>query len=142
MFQSVFATQPAFLGRLAGDTRQTAKTEERLEEQLPAVFQALQENSRQAAQLLARLQQEVTDRNQTIQNIETKLHELRQERTMLELTSEQREAIKGLIRRPQSLGEMLTSLDFWVGQVAVNTGFFVLGLIASWIDRWRISSGP
>jgi hypothetical protein len=115
--------------------RREAKTEERLEEQLAAVFHGLQENSRQATQLLARLQSEVTARNNTMQEIEMKLQELRQQRTLIELTSEQRQAIEGLVRRQPSPREIFTSLDFWLGRVAPSAFFFMMGIMASWLVR-------
>jgi hypothetical protein len=112
-----------------------AKREERLEDQLATAFNALQQNSQQVTQLLARGQREMAE-------IETTLRGLRQERAALELTPEQREVIKGLVRRQQTLREMLTSLDFWGGQVAVNACFFALGLITSWLDRRRRPRTP
>jgi DNA repair exonuclease SbcCD ATPase subunit len=128
-FTSAFLS--AGLSTLFQRERQETKTEARLEEQLPAVFQTLQENSRQATQLLARLQSEVANRNKAMQEIDTKLQELRQQRTLLELTPEQRQAIEGLVRRPVSLRDIFTSLDFWVGRfalsVTLSTVFFLLG---------------
>jgi hypothetical protein len=114
---------------------QEAKREEQLEDQMARALNALQQNTQDVTQMLARGQREMT-------GIETKLRELRQERAILELTPEQQEVIKSVVRRPQSLREMLASLDFWVGQVAVNACFFVLGLVTSWLGRRRTPSGP
>lgn len=115
-------------------TPSEVKTEEQFEEQLGSVFQTLEKNSQQATLLLTRLQNEVTRRNNAMQEAEAKLQELQQQRTLLELTSEQRQAIEGLVRRPQSARDIFTSLDFWLGRFALSTGFFVLGLLVS---RWR-----
>ncbi len=107
--------------------------EERLEEQLTAVFHSLEENSHQAAQLLTRLESEVATRHTAIQEIETKLQGLRQQRALLELTPEQQQAIEGLVRRPSSLRSIFTSLDFWVARFGLSFTFFVLGLLAGWL---------
>jgi hypothetical protein len=128
---ALLAILASVLSTLLAVKRREAKPEERLEEQLAAVFHGLEENSRQATQLLARLQSEVTARNNTMQEIETKLQELRQQRTLLELTSEQRQAIEGIVRRRSSLRDIFTSLDFWVGRFALSFSFFMLGLLAA-----------
>jgi hypothetical protein len=113
------------------DRRPEVQLEKGLEEQLGSMFHTLEENSRQATNLLARLQSEVTNRNRAMQEIETKLQELQQQRELLTLTPEQQQAIAGLVRRPSSLRDIFTSLDFWVGRFALSLGFFVLGLLVS-----------
>jgi hypothetical protein len=122
--------------------RPEVQPEERLEEQLASIFHALEENSRQATHLLTRLQSEITTRSKAMQGIETRLQELQQQRALLELTPEQRQAIEGLVRRPSSLRDILTSLDFWVGRFALSLGFFVLGLLVSRRGRRRTPDGP
>ena len=103
-----------------------------LEQEVTTTLQALQENSRQAIELTARLQTEVGNRTKSLQEMETTLEELRNRRTLLDLTTEQQKALQSLVRRPQSTGEILTSKEFWLGNVFVNvvTGiiFFVLGV--------------
>jgi chromosome segregation ATPase len=131
ILSAVLAALASLLSSLLAAKGRKAEPEEKLEEQLATVFRGLEENSRQATQLLARLQREVTTRNSTMQEIETKLQELRQQRTLLELTPEQRQAIEGLARRRPSLRDIFTSLDFWVGRFALSLSFFVLGLLAA-----------
>jgi hypothetical protein len=61
------------------------------------------------------------------------LGELRHQKTLLDLTPEQRNAIQSLLKKPPTLGEIYTSADFWFGRVLVSvlnsTIFFVLGIL-------------
>ncbi len=101
---------------------------EPLEADLMAALTALQENSRRATELLTRLQDEVSKRSGVVRELEGQLEALKQQRTLLELTPEQQEAIQSLVRRAPSIPQILTSVDFWVGRVAVSTVFFLLGI--------------
>jgi len=109
--------------------KQTAP--ETLEDQLATTLRALVDNSQQATQLLTRLQNEVSNRSKAVEEIETKLEELRKQRSLLELTDDQKTAIALLVRRQPSLKEVLTSLDFWVGRILPSTIFFILGVIVT-----------
>src|SRR5947209_2535860 len=75
------------------------RVEEGMQKQLGKTLRALEQDSSEAMKLLTLLQDEVTRRTTTVQEIEAKLNELRQQRTLLQLTDEQRNAIEGLIRR-------------------------------------------
>ena len=116
---------------MAGQKEET----ESLESGLAKTFQALQENSQRAMELLNRLQSELTDRTTRIQAFEVRLHELQQQRALLELTEDQQQALRALTRRQPSPREIFMSLDFWLGRVFPSTVFFVLGIIASVLIR-------
>jgi chromosome segregation ATPase len=99
------------------------------EQELNRTLQALQQNSRDAVSLLEQLQREVGDRTRTAREIETQLQELQRQRKLLELSPEQRKGLEDLVRRKQTLGDMFTSSDFWVGRVLLSTVFFLAGVL-------------
>jgi hypothetical protein len=66
-----------------------------------------------------------------IEGLESDISELRQQRSLLALTPEQQEALRALVRRPTSARQIFSSLDFWLGRVAVSFVFFLLGLTAA-----------
>lgn len=99
-----------------------------IEAQLTATLNTLQENSEQAMKLLELMQAEVARRTTAAQEIERNLKILEQQRALLELTPDQRQAIEGLLRRQPSMGEIFKSLDFWVGRVLPSGFFFTTGI--------------
>jgi len=101
-----------------------------LHDDLDATLSALKTHSERATSLLAALQAEVGKRTTTVHALETELEILRQQRSLLELTPDQRQAIEVLVRRPASARQILGSKDFWLGRVLPGTVFFALGLIA------------
>jgi hypothetical protein len=115
-----------------------------LEKQVELSLKQLQENSAKSLDLLSRLQAEVVQRQSAMNQAEADLRQLRQERTTLELTDEQKRAVQSLVNRQQSTREMLTSRDFWIGKVLVSTVFLILGLIAAPVIKrlGRPSSRP
>jgi len=114
------------------------KAKDPLEAQVTTTLQALQENSRQAIDLTARLQTEVANRTMALQEMETTLEELRHRRTLLDLSPEQQKALQTLTHRSPTAGEIFTSLDFWLGKVLVSiinsALFFALGI---WYQQRR-----
>ncbi len=64
-----------------------------METQLRVLPAALDKNSRDAMEWLGRLQTEITRRAKSIEDVETKLAELRNQRTLLELTDQQKRAL-------------------------------------------------
>lgn len=82
--------------------------------------------------LLADLRIEVASRAKTVQDIESRLDELRRQRALLDLTNDQKTALQQLLRRQPSPGDIFTSLDFWLGRVfvsvVVGSVFFALGI--------------
>ena len=67
--------------------------------------------------------------------LEQELNALRQQRSLLELTQVQREAIVNLVRRPLTPGEIFRSTDFWLGRVLPGAVFFWLGLLTRGLFR-------
>ena len=110
-----------------------------LENQLVTTLEALRENSRQAVDLMARLQTEMDNRTSAVREMEAKLNELRQQRSLLELTPEQRRGIESLVQKQPSAREIFWSLDFWLGKVLVTAIFFGLGIA---VTLWRVGKGP
>jgi len=115
------------LERLSGRAKPRERT---LQDELDSTLSALKRNSDQAGSLLAALQGEVGKRTATVQRLEDELHALRQQRSLLELTPEQRDAIAAMVRRPATPREIFRSTDFWLGRVLPGFVFFALGLAA------------
>src|SRR5438093_9224047 len=81
--------------RLKGRTR---PPEQALQGKLAAALSALKRHSEQATSLLEALQSEVGKRTDSVRTLEAELDALRQQRKLLDLTPEQREAITNLVR--------------------------------------------
>jgi len=71
--------------------------------------------------------------------MEAKLQELRQQRTLLDLSLEQKKALEALVRRDPTVREIFTSLEFWVGRVLLSAVFFGLGVV---FTIWRTRKAP
>ena len=125
----------ALLGFLIALIRTQKKEAAPLERQLDTTLRALEKNSQEALRLLGLLQGEVAERTRTVQDIEARLDELRQQRTLLELTDVQKKALESLVRPQPSPRQILTSLDFWLGRVTPGAVFFVLGVIVTLLIR-------
>jgi hypothetical protein len=108
---------------------QQRSTNVSLEAQLTTTLQALQENSRQASDLTARLQTEIANRTKAMQEMETTIQELQQRRKLLDLTPEQQKAIHLLVQKERSLEELLTSKEFLIGSI-------LAGLIINGLTGW------
>ena len=112
------------------------------EQQLKKALQGLQQNSEQAAALIERLQRDVAERHRTALEIERRLQELRQQRTLLELTPEQRRGLEGLVRRQPSPWEIFASTDFWIGRFLPSAVFFGAGVAFTLWRTRRVTVGP
>ena len=108
--------------------RKLSRPKNSISQELATTLAALEANSKQATDLLARLQSEISDRTKTVQQMESDLKQLQEKRTLLELTDDQKKAIEALVRRQPTPREIFTSLDFWLGRVFVSALFFIAGL--------------
>jgi small-conductance mechanosensitive channel len=84
-------------------------------------------------EVMNKVQAQMTERRTALQHAQDELNALHQQRTVLELTDEQKRAIQSLVRRQPSAREILTSTDFWFGRVLVSAVFLAFGII---IGRW------
>ena len=129
-----FASIMVFLQMLvSSDIINLKRTEiESLPVQLTQTLDVLRENSRLATELSTRLHIEVSKRAEAIRALEDQLKDLRQQKTLLDLPPEQKEALQRLIKKSSTTFEILTSSDFWFGQifgnVIVSALFFWLGV--------------
>jgi multidrug efflux pump subunit AcrA (membrane-fusion protein) len=116
-------------------------TQPQLEAELAATFETLQQDSAKATALLQRLQSELQQRTKAAQQIEAELNELQKQRKLLNLTSEQKEALQSLVRRQLTASEIVTSLDFWLGRVLPAAVFFLFGIFFTLLfsRRFRVS---
>jgi hypothetical protein len=109
------------------------KAEVFLEEQETKSIQALQDNSQQADALISHLQAELSKRVRVLKDLEFQLEELRQQKTLLDLTSEQKYALQSLLKKSPTARDIYTSSEFWFGTVLGNilTGilFFFIGIV-------------
>lgn len=101
-----------------------------LEVQIDDSLRQLQEDSKRSSKLMEKFQSEIIQRQAAIKETEIDLQHLQEERSALELTAPQKQAIQYLIRRPQTAKEILTSKEFWLGKVLVSTIFLILGIVA------------
>jgi TolA-binding protein len=108
-----------------------------LEKQIEISLKQLQEDSNRSLALITKLQKEISQRKESVQQAEQELNTLRQQKSALELTDEQKRAIQSLIRQQPSTKEYFTSKDFWLGKVLVSAVFLIIGLIAGrWMRRF------
>jgi hypothetical protein len=84
--------------------------------------------------LLARLQNEVSGRTRNLQEMESHLRDLREQGTLLDLSSEQKKALETLLHRRPVASEIFLSLDFWLGRFLLNAAFFLAGVV---FTVWR-----
>lgn len=94
----------------------------------------LRDNARQAGNLLEHLQIEMEKRAKALQDAETQLKELEQARRVLRLSEEDHKALQRFLARPQPIADTLTSLDFWIGRVALSLG---IGAFFYWLGGRR-----
>jgi hypothetical protein len=103
-----------------------------LEDQTVAALKKLQENSQELADLLKKLSDEIEQRAAGLRQLQT-------QRRLLELTQEQRLEFQRMLNPPRTLGQRLTSAEFWIYGVVPNllvaTLFFALGIAVE--RRWR-----
>jgi hypothetical protein len=105
---------------------------ETLDVQLTKTLRVLQENAQQANELSTQLQNEVSNRAKALHALEDQLKELRHQKNLLDLPSEQKEALQRLLKKSATTREIFTSSDFWFGQilgnVVVSALFYMLGI--------------
>lgn len=99
--------------------------------QIQKKLEALNANSRETLSLVEKLQSETAARIEGVRAIEKELAALQQQRTLLELSPDQRRAIESLVERPKSFWSLIWSWDFLISSLLVNvatgTFFYVLG---------------
>src|SRR5207245_1197692 len=84
--------------------RSTARLpEQALQDNLAKQLSALKHHSEQATSLLEALQGEVGKRTESVRTLQEELDALRQQRALLDFTTEQREAITAMVRRTLSV---------------------------------------
>src|SRR5437899_12249667 len=76
-----------------------SKPQPPIESRVNTAIHALAQSSLQATTLLSELQQEINAQTSAAEQLQTKLGELQKQRTLLELTPDQRQAIESLIKR-------------------------------------------
>jgi len=111
------------------------RVEKPIQEEVSDILKTLETNSKHAVEALMKLQIEVQSRTKGLQDIEKELTELQQQRSLLELTKDQKAAIATVLQRPKTIRDILLSNDFWVGRVLPGVVFFLLGtLFSSWFQ--------
>jgi hypothetical protein len=102
-----------------------------LEPQVQQKLVALEANSRETLALVTKLQSETTARIERVRSIEKELAALQQQRTLLELSPDQRRAIESLVERPTHFWNLFLTWEFWINSVLVSvvtgTFFYFLG---------------
>ena len=133
---AIASTALPFLAELLRRARRKPPAKKPLQEEVGEILKALETHSQRATEALGKLQIEVETRTRTVKSIEQQLQQLEQQRSLLELTKEQKAAIEGLLQRPKTTKEILTSTDFWVGRVLPSAFFFLLGVLFSlWLRK-------
>ena len=102
-----------------------------LREDLSRTFEALQHNSEAAGRLITRLQTEITERQRAFTKLEDELRELDAQRSLLDLTPEQRTGLKVFLKRQPTVREIWTSREFLYGRLLLSAFSFGLGVIVN-----------
>ena len=100
-------------------------------------YDAMQSMSK-ASELLRDLEQVAAKRKAAIDQLEGTLNALQNQRSLLDLTPEQRKGLEQLITKRRSVTDILWSRDFWLQTMLPSAFFCIVGiLIQPRIARWK-----
>jgi hypothetical protein len=99
-----------------------------LDSRVNATLAAMEESSREATVLLAELQRQ-TISQATVEQLRIRLNELQKQRNLLEVATEQRQAIQP--PNDQSVTDIFSSLNFWLTSVLPNVVTFIGGVLVT-----------
>jgi len=144
IFLVVFATLSAAILNGVWGLVTRLKSVPPLETEIQTSLKQLQDDSNRTLTLITKLQKEISERKDSVQQAEQELNTLRQQKTALELTNEQKHAIQSLVKQQPSTKEFFTPKDFWLGKVLVSTFCMIIGLVAGrWMRRFdKQPTGP